>query len=247
MDITVCDTPEELAHCAAEDGAVRIREALEERDRAVIALAAGSSQIGMLNHLVAAPDIDWGKVIVFPLDEYVGLSSKHPASFRRYLLERFVDRLPSALRAFYHIDGMVDDPSREAVRVGRLLQKETLDVSFIGVGENGHIAFNDPPADFDTEVPFLVVNLDARCRQQQIHEGWFEQLDDVPEEAISMSVWQVLSSKILICAVPEARKAEAVQRALEGKVNAQVPASILQEHEHCHFYLDLESSALLKR
>ena len=246
MEITVCDTPEELAHCAAEDGAARIRVALEERDRAVIALAAGRSQIGMLSQLVAAPDIDWGKVIVFPLDEYVGLSSKHPASFRRYLVERFVERLPSSLRGFYPIDGMKEDPVNEAVRVSRLLQKETLDVSFIGIGENGHIAFNDPPADFDTEVPYLVVDLDERCRQQQIHEGWFEELDEVPEEAISMSVRQIMSSKHLVCTVPEARKAEAVQRALEGKVNAQVPASILQEHEHCRFYLDQESAASLK-
>ncbi len=246
MEITVCDTPEELAHCAAEDGAARIREALEERDRAVIALAAGSSQIGMLKNLVAAQEIDWGKVIAFPLDEYVGLSSRHPASFSRYLLERFVERLPSELRAFYHVDGTEEDPVKEAVRVSRLLQKETLDVSFIGIGENGHIAFNDPPADFDTEVPYLVVDLDQRCREQQIHEGWFEKLDEVPEEAISMSVQQIMSSKNLICSVPEARKAEAVQRALEGKVNAQVPASILQKHEECRFYLDKESSALLK-
>jgi hypothetical protein len=121
MEITVCDTPEELAHCAAEDGAARIREALEERDRAVIALAAGSSQIGMLKNLVAAQEIDWGKVIAFPLDEYVGLSSRHPASFSRYLLERFVERLPSELRAFYHVDGTEEDPVKEAVRVILLL------------------------------------------------------------------------------------------------------------------------------
>ena len=149
--------------------------------------------------------------------------------------------------AFYHIDGMNEDPVKEAVRVSRLMQKETLDVGFIGIGENGHIAFNDPPADFDTDVPFLVVDLDERCRLQQIHEGWFKALDEVPEEAISMSVRQIMSSKHLVCTVPEARKAEAVQRALEGKVNAQVPASILQHHEDCRFYLDQESSSLLKR
>lgn len=247
MEITVSESAEELARCAAEDGAACIRTALQERDRAVIALAAGSSQLRMLAHLVEAPDIDWSKVVAFPLDEYVGLSRKHAASFRRYLLERFVEPLPVALAAFHHLDGAAEDPMNEAVRVSRLLRKETLDVAFIGIGENGHIAFNDPPADFDTEVPFLVVDLDTRCREQQIHEGWFETLEEVPEEAISMSVHQIVSSKEIICTVPEGRKADAVQRALEGKVSSQVPASILQKHEHCRLYLDQESAGKLKR
>ena len=134
----------------------------------------------------------------------------------------------------------------EAVRVGRLIMKETLDVAFLGIGENGHLAFNDPPADLDTEEPFLVVDLEERCRQQQIHEGWFTQLDDVPTEAISISVHRILTSAQIICTVPEKRKADAVKAAVEGDVSAQVPASILQRHEHCHLYLDRDAASMLK-
>jgi glucosamine-6-phosphate deaminase len=220
MDITICESADELGLRAASEGAAQIRTALAEQNRAVIALAAGSSQIGMLAHLVQAPDIDWGNIIVFPLDEYVGLSSKHPASFRRYLLERFVNLLPTPLGAFHHLKGDAEDPMTEAVRVGRLIMKETLDVAFLGIGENGHLAFNDPPADLDTEEPFLVVDLEERCRQQQIHEGWFTQLDDVPTEAISISVHRILTSAQIICTVPEKRKADAVKAAVEGDVNA---------------------------
>ena len=246
MDITICDSADDLGKRAAEAGATHIRNALTETGRAVIALAAGSSQIGMLQHLVQAPDIDWSNVIAFPLDEYVGLSVKHPASFRRYLLERFVNVLPTSIGAFYHIDGKADDPVTEAVRVSRLIRNESLDVAFVGIGENGHIAFNDPPADFDTEEAFLVVDLEERCRLQQIHEGWFEQLKDVPTEAISISVHRILTSAQIICTVPEERKAAAVKAAVEGGITAQVPASILQRHKHCHLYLDQDSASQLK-
>ncbi len=247
MDITVCQTTEKPGVLAAEAGAEHLRQVLKAKSRAVVALAAGSSQIVMLEHLVRSPGIDWGQVIAFPLDEYVGLSAKHPSSFGRYLQERFIDGLPSDLAAFHGIDGAAEDPVSEAVRVSRLLQREALDVAFIGIGENGHIAFNDPPADFDTEEPYLVVDLDERCRQQQINEGWFPSLEEVPDEAISMSVRQILTSERLICTVSEERKAEAVKAAIEGKVTAQVPASILQEHENCQLFLDEAAAMMLSR
>ena len=213
----------------------------------MVALDAGNWQMEMLSHLVTAPDVDWGQVIVFPLDEYVGLPSKHPASLGRRLSERFVEHLPSSLGAFHQIDALADDPVAEAVRVSRLLRREELDAAFVGMGENGRIAFNDPPADFDTEEPYLVVDLDQRCREQQIHEGWFGRLEDVPEEAISMSVRRILTSRQIICSVSGQRKAASVKAAVDGEVTAQVPASILQQHDHCHLYLDGDAASELAR
>ncbi len=246
MKVIRCDSAEAAGTQAAEAGATLIREALAAKGRAVIALAAGRSQLSMLRHLTQLPDIDWGNVIVFPLDEYVGIGRSHAASFRRYLEERFLSVLPTPIGAFRYIAGQADDPIMEAQRVSRELRNETVDVGFLGIGENGHIAFNDPPADFDTDEPYLVVDLDERCRQQQVNEGWFGAVNDVPEEAISMSVRQILSSEHLVVTVPEARKAEAVKAALEGKVTPQVPASILQEHEQCQIFLDPDSASMLE-
>lgn len=248
MEITVGASAEATAELAAEAGAEKIREALSERRRAVVAVAAGRSQIDLLRFLADAPGVDWGQVIVFPLDEFVGLSSKDAASFRNFWEERWVKRLPEPLAAFYAIDGAAADPIDEAVRMSRMLANESLDVSFFGIGENGHLAFNDPPADFDTKEPYLVVDLDERCRQQQVREGWFETIDEVPEEGISMSVRQLLSSELLIGTITDERKAEAVKAAVEGKITSQVPASILQEHESCQLFLDdPAASALSKR
>ncbi len=246
MTITVHPTVAEQGRAAAEAGIALLRETLDEKETATIALAAGSSQFAMLQVLTAAPDLPWHRVTAFPLDEYVGLDVTHPASFRRFLWERFVSQLPLPLRAFRHIEGKVDDPTAESVRVSRLLRDREIDVAFIGIGENGHIAFNDPPADFDTEEPYIVVELDERCRQQQIGEGWFAILDEVPHEAISMSVHRLMTSRHLICSVPEKRKAEAVQAAVEGPVTSRLPASILQDHESCRLFLDDESASLLK-
>jgi glucosamine-6-phosphate deaminase len=243
MQLIRCNDPQDLGQRAASAGAECIRQALQARGTANIIVATGASQFATLSALVAAPGIDWGKVTAFHLDEYIGLSAEHPASFRKYLKERFVDLVP--LRKFHYVDGSAPDARVECQRLGDLISRETIDVAFIGIGENGHLAFNDPPADFETETPYLVVNLDEGCRRQQWGEGWFPTLEDVPRTAISMSVRQIMKCKHLICSVPDERKAEAVRGSLEGPVTPQVPASILQQHEHCLLFVDPPAASLL--
>lgn len=244
MNLRIFRTKEEAGARAAADGAAAIREAIAQRGQANIVVATGMSQFEMLEHLVAEPDIDWSRVTAFHLDEYVGLPITHPASFRLYLWRRFVSRLPLPLRAFHYINGEQDGQA-EAERVGKIIRKHPIDVSFIGIGENGHIAFNDPPADFKTRRPYLVVELDEACRRQQLGEGWFPTLNDVPSRAISMSVRQILAAAKIICTVPDARKAKAVRDAVEGRVTRNVPASILQKHPHCTLYLDEPAASML--
>lgn len=246
MHVVVCDTKEELGRRAAADGAERIRAALAGRGAAHVILATGASQFEMLAALVAADGIDWPRVTFFHLDEYIGMPMSHPASFRKYLKERVVDRLPRPPAAFHMIDGQAD-PQAECRRLGELIARHPIDVAFIGIGENGHLAFNDPPADFQAEQPYLVVELDEACRRQQLGEGWFATLDDVPRRAVSMSVRQIMRSAAIVCTVPDRRKAEAVRAALEGPVTPDVPASILQEHPQAAIYLDAESASLLSR
>jgi len=181
---------------------------------------------------------------MFHLDEYIGLGMEHPASFRKYLKERFVDRVGS-LKAYYFIDGDAAEPAAECRRLNELIRAHSIDVALVGIGENGHLAFNDPPADFETEEPYLVVDLDEKCRRQQLGEGWFPALEDVPRKAISMSIRQILKSQIIIVSVPDQRKAQAVKGALEGPVTNLCPSSILQRHPNCRIYLDLKSASLL--
>jgi len=244
MEMVVCDTKEALGSRAAADGAELVRRAIAERGRAHIILATGASQFEMLGELVAADRIDWPRVTAFHLDEYLGMPISHPASFRKYLKERFVDRLPQPLVAFHYLDGEAD-PERECERVGEILLAHPIDVAFIGIGENGHLAFNDPPADFQTERPYLIVALDEACRRQQLGEGWFATLEDVPDRAISMSIRQIMKSAAIICSVPDRRKAEAVRGAVQGPVTPDLPASILQQHPQATIYLDRESASLL--
>jgi glucosamine-6-phosphate deaminase len=180
---------------------------------------------------------------MFHLDEYIGLPVDHPASFRKYLLERLIG--PAGITRHHLLDGE-RDPASVCREVGALIRKEPIDVALVGIGENGHLAFNDPPADFETEAPYLVVRLDERCRLQQVGEGWFASLADVPETAISMSVRQILDAKSIVCVVPDKRKAEAVRASLEGAVDPMTPASILQRHHDITIYLDRESASLLK-
>jgi len=230
---------------AARHGARLIREAIEARGRAVVILATGASQFDMLAVLVAEPGVAWEKVTVFHLDEYLGLPLTHPASFRRFLWERFHSKLPVPVRAFSYLDGEAADPLEEGRRVGQQLAVERVDVAFIGIGENAHLAFNDPPADFETEEPYLVVGLDEACRRQQLGEGWFPSLEDVPTRALSMSVRQILKSRTLVVTVPDARKAAAVRDALQGPITPQVPASILRTHPACFLFLDPDSASQL--
>jgi glucosamine-6-phosphate deaminase len=245
VQLVLCATKEELGRRAAADGAEVIRRAIADRGRANIILATGVSQFEVLGALVAVAGIDWGRVTAFHLDEYIGMRPSHPASFRRYLNERFVGRLPMPPAAFHFLDGQAD-PAAECRRVGAILAAHPIDVAFIGIGENGHLAFNDPPADFQTGEPYIIVALDEACRRQQWSEGWFPTLDAVPKVAISMSIRQIMRAAAIICSVPERRKAEAVRAAVEGPVTPRVPASILQQHPAATIYLDHNSAALLR-
>ncbi|MDG2124050.1 MAG: glucosamine-6-phosphate deaminase [Verrucomicrobiales bacterium] len=233
-----------MGYAAAADGAARIRAALIANGEASIVVATGASQFEVLDALTQQPDIPWDQVTVFHLDEYVALPIDHPASFRRYLWQRFHSQLPLPVKNFHYLDAEAD-PAAEADRVGGLIAAVTIDVAFIGIGENAHIAFNDPPADFDTTDPYLIVGLDDACRRQQQGEGWFPTLDEVPKRAISMSVQQILKSQHIVCTVPDKRKAEAVRNALEGPVTPTVPASILQKHPSTNLHLDPPAASLL--
>ncbi|QOV88577.1 glucosamine-6-phosphate deaminase [Humisphaera borealis] len=245
MKIWISKTKQDLGRRAASQGAFLLREALAANGNATIVVATGASQFEMYEALVAEPDIDWAKVEVLHLDEYVGLPATHPASFRRYLAERFISRLPVPPLAFHPIQGDAD-PAAECARLSGLIADRRIDVLFCGIGENGHLAFNDPPADFETEAPYHVVELDEACRRQQLGEGWFPKLSAVPKQAISMSIRQILSADAIVCSVPDARKADAVAAAMEGPVSPDVPASALQEHPNCTLFLDAESGRLLK-
>jgi glucosamine-6-phosphate deaminase len=231
-----------MSLAAARQAAGALRAAIGARGAARIVAATGASQFGFLEALTAAPDIDWTRVEMFHLDEYVGLSIHHPASFRKYLLERLVRK--TGLTRYHLLDGE-HDAARAADEVGRAIGSAPVDVAFVGIGENGHLAFNDPPADFATEQPYLIVALDEACRRQQVGEGWFASIADVPSHAISMSVRQILRSREIICIVPDARKAQAVKACLAGEVSPMAPASILQTHANATVYLDQESAALL--
>ncbi len=244
MRRTICETKTELGKRAAREGAELIRRALAERGGANIIVATGASQFEMLESLTQEPDIDWSRVTGFHLDEYVGLPITHDASFRAYLWQRFVSKLPLPPKAFHFLDAE-REPETECARVGAILQEHPIDVAFIGIGENGHIAFNDPPADFETEKPYLVVELDEACRRQQLGEGWFPTLEDVPKQAISMSVRQILKSAAIICTVPDERKAAAVRGAVEGGISPALPASILRTHPDCRLFLDQPAASLL--
>ncbi|MFN3996393.1 glucosamine-6-phosphate deaminase [Algoriphagus sp.] len=243
MNISISQDPTELGQRAGKIGADLIRKAIQNQGFANIILATGTSQFETLKQLLTEKDIDWSKVTVFHLDEYIGIPITHPASFRKYLLERFFNQVPQ-LKAYHMIDGE-NDPEKECMRLSTLIQNHPIDVAFVGIGENGHLAFNDPPADFDTLKPYLVVDLDHACRMQQFGEGWFPSLDVVPTQAISMSIQQIMKSKAIICSVPDLRKAQAVKDCLEGEITNLHPASILQSHPNCQIFLDNSASSLL--
>jgi glucosamine-6-phosphate deaminase len=244
MKIIKHETASESGAAAAKAGASLIRSAIQAHGEASIIVATGASQFHMLAALIQEPNIAWNKVTIFHLDEYVGVPITHPASFRRYLWERFQSQLPLPVKAFHYIDAETD-PVAECKRMGVLISKVTIDLCFAGIGENGHLAFNDPPADFETLEPYIVVDLDEKCRAQQFGEGWFPTMDDVPKQAVSMSVQQILKSKKIICAIPDERKAEAVRRAVESPVSPAVPSSILQQHAGTSLYLDSAAASKL--
>lgn len=241
MKISILENKNELGKKAALEGAALINNAIRERGEANIIVATGASQFELLEELIKQ-EVDWSKVTGFHLDEYIGISDSHPTSFRKYLKERFVDRVQ--LKNFHYVSGEVE-PYAECKRLGEIIETNPIDVAFAGIGENGHLAFNDPPADFETEEAYIVVNLDEACRRQQMGEGWFKTLEEVPKKAISMSVKQIMKSKALILSVPDSRKAEAVKRTLEGDISPLAPASIVQSHFNVLVFLDKDSSRLL--
>lgn len=231
-----------MSRAAAAHAADALRTCVDENGRARIIAATGASQIDFLEALTSTAGVDWSRVEMFHLDEYVGLPITHPASFRRYLLERLVGKV--GLGSYYLLDGE-EDPEKVAREAGAALSARPIDVAFVGIGENAHLAFNDPPADFMTDTPYIIVTLDEACRRQQVGEGWFASVDDVPAHAISMSVRQILKSQEIIAVVPDARKAAAVQACVEGPMSPMTPASILQTHPNATLYLDQDSAALL--
>lgn len=247
MKVFTLNTKEELGKSAADYAVGKIRQAIKNKGFANIILATGASQFETLKNLVSAQNIDWMKVTMFHLDEYIGISDRHPASFRKYLKERFVDKVPP-LNAVYFVNPELGGfPENACEHLNGIIKEHPIDMACVGIGENGHLAFNDPPADFDTEKPFIIVNLDKKCRQQQLGEGWFKSLDEVPKQAISMSIRQIMKSRSIIVSVPDGRKARAVKDCLEGEICNRYPASILQTHPDCSVYLDKPAASLLEK
>lgn len=245
FDIDISKDNKELGRKSGERAAAIIKQAIADRGQANIILATGTSQFETLQQLLTHTDIDWSKVVMFHLDEYIGLPITAPASFRKYLKERFIEKVPS-LKAYYLIDGEAN-PAEECARLGALIKKHPIDMAQVGIGENGHLAFNDPPADFDTEEPYIVVDLDEACRRQQFGEGWFPTMEDVPKQAISMSIRQILKSDAIVCSVPDERKAQAVKDCVELPLSNLHPAGILRMHPNCTLYLDEASASLLSK
>lgn len=240
MTVSVYQDKAQMAQSAAAKAAETISDAIEARGRAVAVFATGNSQVEFLELLVTAPDIKWDRVVMFHLDEYLAFDASHPASFRKFLDERVVSRVKPGV--VHLIRGEAVDSHAECDRLNTLIGEFGVDLTLLGIGENGHLAFNDPPADFEAEPAYAVVELDEACRRQQAGEGWFESTADVPTVAISMSIKQIMRSRVIVCTVPDARKARAVRDCLTGDVSPLAPASILQEHERAHIYLDEESA-----
>lgn len=243
MQLTLFADPMSLAQAAAEHAAATMKAAIREAGRCRIVVATGASQFPFLERLTACPDIEWSKVEAFHLDEYVGLPITHPGSFRKMLMERVVQ--PTGIQQYHFVEGDAPDVSAAIRELGRSLNSAPIDVAFVGIGENGHIAFNDPPADFETEDPYIIVQLDEACRKQQVGEGWFGSFALVPTHAISMSPRQILKASEIIAVVPDQRKAEAVKACLESQISPRAPASILRRHPNTTVYLDRNSASLL--
>ncbi len=232
-----------LSRAAAEQAANAIRRAISKEGRARITAATAASQIEFLDALTRAAGIDWAKVEAFHLDEYIGLPVTHAGSFRKMLLEQLIQK--TGITNYHLLDADADDPAAVARRVGQALTSAPIDIAFLGIGENGHIAFNDPPADFETEEPYIVVDLDEACRQQQVGEAWFADISQVPKQALSMSVRQILKAQEILAVVPDTRKACAVSTCFEGEISSIAPASILRMHSEVTIYLDEKSASML--
>ena len=242
LSVQIFENKTELGRAAAETAGQYISDAIDKRGEAVIILATGASQFDFLNSLTEKP-LDWQSIVAFHLDEYVGLPETHPASFRKYLRDRIIDK--TGIGTYYLIQGDQTDPEAECRRLESLLDQYTVDAAFVGIGENGHLAFNDPPALFDEETKFKVVSLADTSRRQQIGEGWFSTMEEVPRQAITMTIPAIMESRAIICTVPEKRKAEAAKRMLMGEISPECPASILRKHPEATLFLDSDSASML--
>ncbi len=242
MEIRICKTSKELGEHAAKHVAQVLRDCISENGSARIVLSTGASQFDTLEALVSEPDVKWDAVEMFHLDEYVDLPETHGASFRKYLKERFVDKV-GPLKAVHFVDG-----TKECIaRLTEEIRKAPIDIGLIGIGENAHIAFNDPPADFDTKEAYIIVNLDEKCKKQQMGEGWFETIDDVPKQAVSMTPYQIMQCKRIVSCVPYKVKADAVQKTLDAReVTNLIPATLLKTHPDFILYLDEDSGCFIK-
>ena len=240
LRVRVFDDAATLSAAAAEDAASVLHDAIAARGVAHAMFATGNSQLMFLAALVQEAGVDWTRVVGFHMDEYVGIAADHPASFRRYLRERLVERVP--LRAFHFVAGDAPDLEAECARYAALLRDHPLDVCCLGIGENGHLAFNDPPADFDDLLDVKVVALDSACRRQQVGEGHFPDVAAVPTHAVTVTIPALLRARNVLAIVPEARKAEPVRRTLEGTIDPACPASILRRQPHAALYLDTDSA-----
>lgn len=243
LAVSVADTPDELARTAADAFAAAVGAALAESESTSVVLATGNSQLLFAEYVTARDDIEWSRIALFHMDEYRGMPADHPASFRLWMREHIAAKV--TLRAFHAIEGDREPVSAELARYTALLRADPPSVVVMGIGENGHLAFNDPPADFDTEDLIRLVRLDEACRQQQVGEGHFASLDETPTEALSLTVPMLISPPTVLVVAPERRKAEAVRASLEGPVTEQVPASVLRRVPQAHLLLDAESAALL--
>jgi glucosamine-6-phosphate deaminase len=232
-----------LGKAAAEQASIAIRRAIAERGQARIIAATAASQLEFLDALTKSEGIDWQRVEAFHLDEYIGLPITHPGSFRKMLMEQLVRK--TGIVNYHLLDGDAPDPSAAIRHVGADLASAPIDIAFLGIGENGHIAFNDPPADFQTEEPYIIVTLDEPCRRQQVGEAWFADISQVPTRAISMSARQILKAREILAVVPDARKAQAIRSCFEGTISPMAPASILRTHPNATVYLDTNSASLL--
>jgi glucosamine-6-phosphate deaminase len=237
--VKILPSKAEMAQAAATHAANALRTLLTNKQNVRLLAATGASQFEFLELLGAEKGIDWARVELFHLDEYVGIPITHPASFAKYIMERIIR--PFGIVKYHLLDG-TREPHQMALETGQAISAATVDLAFCGIGENGHLAFNDPPADFETDAPYLVVNLDEPCRRQQVGEGWFATFDDVPKQALSISIRQLLKANEIICVVPDARKAKAVALCLDGPVSPEAPASILRVHPNATIYLDPESA-----
>ncbi len=247
MEVKIFDDKDTLGKAAAAKGATYIRKAIAKNGHANVIIATGASQFEMLSALSKEQDIDWSKVNFFHLDEYIGLPEDHPAGFRKYLRERFINKLPVKPASFHPVNGSDPDPEKVCAELGKEIANYPIDVAFVGIGENGHIAFNDPPvADFNDPKAVKIVKLDEICRMQQVHDGCFKTIDDVPTHALSLTVPTLCAPPYRFCVVPAATKANAVKHMLEDEIDEHCPCTVLRRTPGSFLYLDPDSSALYK-